>query len=99
MDAATRELVRRRAAGKCEYCRLPDEADEWPFHVEHIVPRQHGGGNGLENLCWACSRCNLHKGSNLVGIDTESVRSFRYSIRGWENGLIIFRSPMRESLD
>jgi HNH endonuclease len=86
MDAATRELVRRRAAGRCEYCRLPDEADEWPFHVEHIVPRQHSGDNGLENLCWACSRCNLHKGPNLVSIDTESgqvVSLFNPRLEEW----------------
>jgi hypothetical protein len=72
MDAATREFVRRRADRRCEYCRLPEVADEWPFHVEHIVARQHGGDDRYENLCWACSRCNLHKGPNLASIDAKS---------------------------
>jgi len=72
MDAATREQVITRADGRCEYCLLPDYADEWPFHVEHIVAKQHGGGDTLDNLCWSCSRCNLHKGPNLVSIDVHT---------------------------
>src|SRR5437764_2861067 len=69
MSEGTRSLVRSRADGRCEYCRLPDDADEWPFHVEHIVAKQHGGDNHLDNLCWACIRCNVHKGTNLASID------------------------------
>jgi hypothetical protein len=42
------------------------------FHVEHIVPRQHGGGDSPENLALACFHCNLHKGPNLTGIDPDS---------------------------
>ena len=69
MDERTRELVRDRAAARCEYCRLPDAADEWPFHVDHIVARVHGGGDELDNLCWSCTQCNLHKGTNFASID------------------------------
>ena len=61
-----------RAGGRCEYCRLPDDADEWPFHVEHIIARQHGGDNSDDNLCWACIRCNVHKGTNLASIDIQT---------------------------
>ena len=42
------------------------------MHVEHIIPRQHGGTDDLENLALACIDCNLHKGPNLTGIDPES---------------------------
>lgn len=42
------------------------------FHIEHIVPRQHGGGDESENLALACYPCNLHKGPNLTGIDPDS---------------------------
>lgn len=67
MDANTRNLVRERAALLCEYCRLPEDADPYAvFHLEHIVARQHGGGDGLDNLAWACSRCNHRKGTNLA---------------------------------
>jgi hypothetical protein len=69
MDAAVREYVRQRAGGRCEYCLLPEEADEWPFHLEHIIAKQHGGEEDKSNFCWACSRCNLFKGPNIASID------------------------------
>jgi len=69
MDAATRNLVRHRAAGRCEYCRLLESAHALPFHIEHIVARQHGGGDSPDNLALACDRCNLYKGPNLSAID------------------------------
>jgi hypothetical protein len=43
-----------------------------PFHVEHIVPRKHGGGDDLQNLCLACPDCNFRKGSDLTSIDPET---------------------------
>jgi hypothetical protein len=73
MDAATRRLVRQRARERCEYCRLPQSAQPFvAFHVEHIVARQHGGTDDLENLCVACERCNAFKGPNLAGVDPET---------------------------
>jgi hypothetical protein len=41
-------------------------------HVEHILPKQHGGTDTVDNLALACHRCNLHKGPNLTGIDPET---------------------------
>jgi hypothetical protein len=73
MDASVRELVRRRAGERCEYCHLPQAAVPFaPFHIEHIVARQHGGSDDPSNLALACDRCNLHKGPNLAAIDPES---------------------------
>lgn len=69
MDGKTRQAVRDRAGSRCEYCRLPQHAVELTFHVEHVVPKQHGGGDDLDNLCLACDRCNLFKGPNLAAID------------------------------
>lgn len=69
MDAFVRELVRERASHRCEYCRASQEYSELRFHIEHIVPRQHGGGDNAENLALACPDCNLHKGPNLTGVD------------------------------
>ena len=42
------------------------------FHVEHIVARQHHGGDEPGNLALACDRCNLHKGPNLTAIDPQT---------------------------
>ena len=72
MDSATSELVRRRAGERCEYCRLPQQASALRFHVEHIVARQHGGGDDLENLALACPECNYQKGTNLSGVDPDT---------------------------
>src|SRR5579872_7265174 len=69
MDAAIRNTVRQRAGERCEYCHLPQEYSEMIHHIEHIVARQHGGGDDPDNLALACQRCNLHKGPNLTGID------------------------------
>jgi hypothetical protein len=55
------------------------------FHIEHVLPRQHGGQDEADNL--ACSHCNLHKGPNLAGIDSETdkmVRLFHPRRDVWE---------------
>jgi hypothetical protein len=69
MDATTRELVRRRAENRCEYCLLPQTHSALTHHIEHIVSKQHGGGDDIDNLALACHRCNLRKGPNLTGVD------------------------------
>jgi hypothetical protein len=53
---------------------LPQEFSELNHHVEHIVSKQHGGGDDIENLALACQRCNLRKGPNLTGVDPLSGR-------------------------
>jgi len=84
-----RRAVRERAGGLCEYCRLPD----WlppvePFHLEHILARQHGGLTVADNLAWACHRCNRHKGTNLTGVDPDTtaiVRLFHPREDRWDD--------------
>ena len=103
MDVALREFVRTRANGLCEYCRLPDTAQHLPFHVEHIVARQHGGDDDVENLAWACDRCNAFKGPNLAGIDPQTgqiVELFHPRRSSWkehfllDEAVIVGRSPI-----
>jgi HNH endonuclease len=73
MDTLTRNLVRRRAADRCEYCGLPQSAVPlFSFHVDHIRAKQHVGSDDPSNLALACQHCNLHKGTNLAGIDPET---------------------------
>ncbi len=74
MDKHLERQVWQRAANVCEYCRLPRAGSRLPLHVEHIVARQHGGRTEASNLAIACSRCNLHKGPNLSGIDRRTGR-------------------------
>jgi len=72
------ELVRKRAGYRCEYCRLHQSQDRFHrFHIEHIVARKHRGIDDPANLALACHQCNLHKGSNLSGIDPDTNRLVR----------------------
>ena len=77
MDAAIRDFVRRRAEGRCEYCLLRQEHCELAHHVEHIVAKQHGGRDDIDNLALACHRSNLRKGPNLSGRDPVSEEIVR----------------------
>ena len=73
MDERLRQTVRERAGYRCEYCCLPQDAEPFfAYHVEHIVARQHGGGDDSGNLALACYHCNAHKGPNLSGLDPET---------------------------
>ena len=56
-----REAVRSRAHGICEYCQSQERFATQSFSVEHVVPRQAGGGDAPDNLAFACQGCNNHK--------------------------------------
>src|SRR5262249_28473480 len=103
MDAATRRLVRERAQHRCEYCRLPQAAQPYiTFHIEHILPRKHGGTDDPSTLALACQRCNVCKGTDLSGIDPYSgnvERLFNPRTQDWSDhfelrgALILGRTP------
>ena len=53
--------------GKCIHCnrRLSVNEDGTPIShatIEHILPRNHGGTNDIDNLALACGSCNFEKG-------------------------------------
>lgn len=59
-----------------------------PFHLEHIVAKQHDGEDTIENLAWSCDRCNAYKGPNLTSIDPHSgeiVELFNPRKDTWRN--------------
>lgn len=66
------DAIRARANGVCEYCRMPEVHSVAPFIVEHVIARQHGGGDDPGNLAYGCDRCNLHKGPNIAGLDPDA---------------------------
>lgn len=48
----------------CYYCRQPMQSNS-PIYaptMEHRDPRSRGGQGG-DNIVWACNRCNYFKGS------------------------------------
>lgn len=82
----TRALVRQRAEGRCEYCRLPEWAAFDEHQLDHIVPRRHGGRNGADNLALACACCNRCKGTDMSAfdpLDGTLVRLFHPRRQAW----------------
>jgi 5-methylcytosine-specific restriction endonuclease McrA len=69
-----RKRVETRARQRCEYCRSPQSAYGYRFHLEHIVPLADGGSNDFENRALACAACNLAKCDRTTGGDPESGR-------------------------
>jgi ATP adenylyltransferase len=56
ISSKLRYAVLKRAGFHCELCGV--SADERALEVEHILPKQHGGSDELENfqaLCWKCT--------------------------------------------
>ncbi len=102
MTGPVRRRVRRRAHGRCEYCKIPVRYDAFRPAVDHVVAKQHAGGSGLDNLAFSCAHCNGHKGPNLAGIDpvTRALtrlyhpRTDRWDDHfAWLGGVLVGRSP------
>ena len=69
--------VAARAIYRCEYCRAPEEATNFVFEVEHIIPLAHGGANESENLALSCRACNIFKADFLHGADVNGAQTER----------------------
>src|SRR4051812_45666602 len=67
------QTLRRRAGGRCEYCRIPEAGSRFGHVIDHVIARQHGGLTELSNLALACGRCNNSKGPNIAGIDPKTA--------------------------
>jgi HNH endonuclease len=98
-----REFVRQRANDTCEYCRMPQVFYRFPFQPDHIIADAHDGGTTASNLCWRCFHCNLHKGTNLSGIDSKTEKkAWLYNPRRmkwsrhfrWNGPVLIGRTPV-----
>ena len=88
--------IRRRAHHRCEYCKLPQFASRLRHQLDHVISRQHGGGEELSNLALCCVHCNLHKGPNLAGLDPvthEVTRLFHFEGTGGESTSPASREP------
>jgi 5-methylcytosine-specific restriction endonuclease McrA len=57
-----REYLLEKWDRKCSYCDVKDV----PLQVEHIQPKAKGGTNRISNLCLACEKCNLKKGTQDI---------------------------------
>ena len=67
-----RRQVEQRAQHQCEYCLLPAAVSFYSHEVDHVIALKHGGATSLENLAYACWRCNRYKGTDLGSFDPDT---------------------------
>ncbi len=57
-----REYLLEKWDRKCAYCGV----ENVPLQIEHIKPKAKCGSNRISNLCLACEKCNLKKGTQDI---------------------------------
>lgn len=72
LSAALRRAVATRARHCCEYCGISEDVVLAPHEPDHVIGEQHGGATVLENLAYACFRCNRYKGPNIATRDPQT---------------------------
>ncbi|MCW5850461.1 MAG: HNH endonuclease [Anaerolineae bacterium] len=83
-----RQAVAKRARDCCEYCRSQERYSPDTFSIEHIIPRQLGGPNTLENLALACQGCNSYKAAKITGYDPMTNKQapiFHPRLQRWQD--------------
>lgn len=105
-STATRQYIALRADYRCEYCKKPEIISNFSFHIEHIIGRQHGGSDRIDNLAYSCSYCNWKKGPNIGTVLTEAgpiIQLFNPRVNLWSdhflvyaNGLIVAKTEIGE---
>jgi hypothetical protein len=63
MQDRLREQTRERFARRCAYCGVHEDDVGATLTVDHHRPRARGGADDIDNLVYACPRCNDHKGA------------------------------------
>jgi len=69
INVELRRQVTARAGRICEYCLIHEDDTFFGCHVDHIVSEKHGGLTEIANLAFACTFCNLHKGSDIASLN------------------------------
>lgn len=77
LSGSLRYDVIKRSGGKCEACGA--SSDDKTLHVDHIIPRNHGGSDDISNLQALCYECNTQK-RDRDDTDFNAIKK-SYSIR------------------
>jgi hypothetical protein len=81
---------------------MPQACYRSVFQPDHIIAEKHGGPTVAGNLCWTCFHCNLHKGTNLSGIDPRTrkkawlfnPRRMKWSRHfRWDGAILVGKTP------
>lgn len=78
LPADLRRLVIARANRLCEYCLIHEDDTHFGCQADHIISEKHGGPTEADNLAYACSFCNRHKGSDIGSIEWETGEFVRF---------------------
>ncbi len=73
-----RQQVAERGRFICEYCLLHNDESHFGSELDHIISVKHDGLTELENLAYACMRCNRHKGTDLGSINWQTHQLVRF---------------------
>jgi hypothetical protein len=69
---ALREQVAKRDRYRCCYCLTTEANSGVTMTCDHIQPVSKGGENLVENVCLACSACNIFKSNTTEALDLVS---------------------------
>jgi len=103
MEGSLTRLVWRRAKDRCEYCQVPQAADDASFEIDHIIARKHGGESVASNLCLSCFYCNVFKGSDISSLEPNTrkltplfnPRRHKWATHfRWQGAYLIGRTPI-----
>lgn len=97
IPSALRRAVRDRAKNRCEYCQMPDSVATNGHEIDHVFPIKQGGATTLDNLAYACFKCNRSKGTDIAVLDTDTqnmIRLYNPRRQSWDehfelDGLLI----------
>ena len=59
-------------------CLIHEDDTHFGCQADHIISEKHGGPTEAENLAYACSFCNRHKGSDIGSIEWETGTFVRF---------------------
>ncbi|MFP4102011.1 HNH endonuclease [Coleofasciculus sp.] len=71
--------MRERANGLCEYCHSPEQICTTRFTIDLMLPRSLKGSDHLNNLAFACRRCNERRYNFVAGYDHITESFHRHS--------------------
>ena len=84
--------ILKRAKFRCELCGI--SADQKALEVDHIVPRNSGGGDEQSNLQALCYSCNAMKRDR----DDTDFRQINKSYEHRESGCIFCETPKERAI-
>jgi hypothetical protein len=68
------QIIRVRFDFRCGYCGTSELQSGGELTIDHFQPQSAGGSDSLENLVYACFRCNLFKGDFWPSSETTQQR-------------------------